>query len=396
MKRAEEIALLETCLESVKAGRPPATEQESLIPVEHYRDPERFLLERQVLFAEQLNVVGHACEVRRPGDFITREVSSQPVIVVRGDDGLLRAFLNVCRHRGAQVAREPRGHCKRFVCPYHAWTYRTDGTLAAARQGSGFPTLDQDESGLVALACHELAGLIWVCPDPARGDLDPGPGDRALAEELGSLLGRSTEAEGAVVFASAAKTYRANHKLIVDGGLESYHFKIAHRNTVAPFFADNVHHYASIGPHTRTVLPRVELIEAADAPRESWSIRKLAHLVYAIAPNATVLVQEGHFELIVSTARSVAETHIAIHTVVTAPGPDGFSDKAQAFWAANHAFTKATLEEDFVLAEQIQRGLQTGANTHFRFATFEGALTAWHRRLEERLTERRRNSSGRG
>ncbi|MBT8470439.1 MAG: hypothetical protein KJN97_16965, partial [Deltaproteobacteria bacterium] len=67
------------------------------------------------------------------------------------------------------------------------------------------------------------------------------------------------------------------------------------------------------------------------------------------------------------------------------PGPGGFSDKAKSFFAANSVFTKKTLEEDFEIAEQIQRGIQTGANEYFRFANFEGALTHWHERLNEQL-----------
>ena len=72
-------------------------------------------------------------------------------------------------------------------------------------------------------------------------------------------------------------------------------------------------------------------------------------------------------------------------TVAPDPGPDGFSEKASAFLAANHAFTKRTLNEDFELAEQIQRGVRTGVNEHFRFARFENALTEWHRRMDEKL-----------
>ncbi|MBT8453954.1 MAG: hypothetical protein KJO40_18475, partial [Deltaproteobacteria bacterium] len=72
-------------------------------------------------------------------------------------------------------------------------------------------------------------------------------------------------------------------------------------------------------------------------------------------------------------------------TVAPDPGPDGFSEKAKGFLAANSAFTRKTLEEDFEIAEQIQSGMRTGANEHFRFASFEGALTQWHRRLNEKL-----------
>ena len=96
-------------------------------------------------------------------------------------------------------------------------------------------------------------------------------------------------------------------------------------------------------------------------------------------------MQERHFELILTTPVSVEQTRIEIMTIAPKPGAAGYSEKAQAFLAANHAFTQKTLDEDFVIAEQIQRGMPSGANELFRFARFEAALSQWHRRLDERL-----------
>ena len=101
----------------------------------------RFELERDLVFRRSLNVVTLATKVASPGDFVTADVVGTPVVIVRGDDGELRAFLNVCRHRGATVETRAEGHCKRFVCPYHAWTYNTDGSLHKVRHPEGFPSL---------------------------------------------------------------------------------------------------------------------------------------------------------------------------------------------------------------------------------------------------------------
>ena len=90
-------------------------------------------------------------------------------------------------------------------------------------------------------------------------------------------------------------------------------------------------------------------------------------------------------ELIIMNPTAVDQTHVEIATVARASRPDGFSEKASMYLSANHAFTKKTLDEDFEIAEQIQRGIHTGVNAHFRFARFEGALTRWHRRLDEKL-----------
>jgi hypothetical protein len=122
-----------------------------------------------------------------------------------------------------------------------------------------------------------------------------------------------------------------------------------------------------------------------DRPDSEWDIRKHTHLLYALAPNASLLIQERHFELIITSPVAIDQSRIEIMTVAPKTSAEGYSDKAQGFLAANHAFTKKTLDEDFEIAEQIQRGMRSGANEHFRFARFEGALSEWHRRLDQRL-----------
>ena len=290
----------------------------------------------------------------------------------------------MCRHRGATVESRPAGHCKRFVCPYHAWVYDTDGRLAQVRQPDGFPTLDTASASLVKLPCIEAAGLIWVRPTPvADGEptVEFDAATRALVEEF-DRLGMTDS----VVFATDSKVWRANWKIIVDGGLESYHFRIAHRDTIGDFFPDNISTFEFVGDHVRTVLPRKSILELADQPRETWNIRDHTHLVYSLAPISSLLVQKSHYELLLMTPLSPTETRIDLMTVVPNPGLQGHRDNASKFWAANHELTKKTLYEDFEIGQQIQRGLTTGANEFFRFARFEGALKQWHQRFEQRLS----------
>jgi len=379
MKRAKEIELLSQSLELVQGKRPFVTDDETLIPVAHYIDESTFEQERD-LIRRSMNIVGHGSQIESPGDFITRDVVGSPVILVRDKDGTAKAFLNVCRHRGATVELRDAGNCRRFVCPYHGWTYGTDGSLVAVRHAEGFPTLDIENTSLVELRCFEAAGLLWVCPEPRNEGWTPDDATRAVIAELEGL-----GCADSTVFASEAKLWNANWKLIVDGGLESYHFRIAHRNTIAGFFPDNVSTFEFLGDHVRSVLPRTSILELAEQPESEWDIRKHTHLLYSLAPNASLLIQERHFELILSTPISADQTRIELMTVAPDPGPDGFSEKAKSFLAANCAFTRTTLEEDFEIAEQIQRGMRTRANEYFRFASFEGALTEWHRRLNEKL-----------
>ena len=381
MTRAEELDLMRECMTLIREKRPFSSGDETLVPVRNYLDPDRFRAEL-ALIRGSLNVVGHASQIPSPGDFITKDVVGAPVLIVRQQDGGARAFLNVCRHRGATVEQRTSGRCRRFVCPYHAWTYETDGSLAGVRHADGFPSLDVATTSLVELHCVEAGGLLWVCPVPDAAEPSLDDGTRAILDEL-EWLG----CPESVVFESETRLWNANWKLIVDGGLESYHFKIAHRNTISSFFADNASTYRFFGEHIRSVLPRLSIMELESRPESEWNIREHTHLLYSIAPNASILAQDRHVDLILSHPVAIDQTQLELMTVARPSGPDGFSEKAAAYLAANHAFTKKTLDEDFVLAEQIQRGMATGANEHFRFARFESALTEWHARLDERLRQ---------
>ena len=155
--------------------------------------------------------------------------------------------------------------------------------------------------------------------------------------------------------------------------------------TIAEFFPDNSSIFELVGDHVRTVLPKKSILELADQPKTEWRIRDHTHLVYALAPNATLLIQKGYYDLLIMTPLSPGQTQIDMLAVVPNPGPDGHSQKAHAFWEANHVVTDRTLSEDFEIAEQIQRGIHTGANSHFRLAGFEGALKQWHDRLDKAL-----------
>lgn len=362
------------------ATRRPLAGAEVHVPVERYTDPVRFERERAVVFRAAPNLVAHASELPQPGSFVTRDVVGTPVIVARGDDGVVRALVNVCRHRGATVEARPAGACKRFVCPYHAWSYAPDGALVHVRHAEGFPTLDVADSGLARLPCFEAGGLVWVVPDigsPVTA-LDA-PTTQVLADIEGLLGGELA------VFAAEERVWQANWKLVVDGSLESYHFKIAHRRTIGPAFADTASTHAFVGEHVRLVLPRASAEGIDDIAPDERRLVRHANVLYVMAPNVSVLVQDGHCVLVVMTPEAVDRTRIRLVTVGRAPGPEGHSDGTRRFLAANHAITVAALDEDFGLAEQIQRGITTGVNRSFRFGRFEAALGEWHARLDARL-----------
>ncbi|WP_159060365.1 aromatic ring-hydroxylating oxygenase subunit alpha, partial [Streptomyces griseoruber] len=139
----------------------------SLIPTlagEYYTDPGIFAREQERVFEAMWFCVARACELDKPGAFRTYQVGRESVLVSRARDNSVRAFLNICRHRGAKLCTEESGEVKRaFQCPYHAWTYGLDGKLVAAPNLTSMPDIDRTAYGLINVHVREWLGYVWVC-----------------------------------------------------------------------------------------------------------------------------------------------------------------------------------------------------------------------------------------
>ncbi|MBS0377132.1 MAG: aromatic ring-hydroxylating dioxygenase subunit alpha [Proteobacteria bacterium] len=181
---------------------------------EFYTDEAIFALDMDLVFYKEWLFAGHTCELPGTGSYFTLQIGDYPVVVVRGADGVVRAFINSCRHRGARVCPDARGQAPRLVCPYHQWTYGLDGRLFAARKmGEGF---DRSNYGLRAVHCNTVAGYVFVClaevpPDfaPARRQLEP-------------FLAPHRLDEAKVAFTSTI-VEEGNWKLVWENNRECYH-----------------------------------------------------------------------------------------------------------------------------------------------------------------------------
>jgi choline monooxygenase len=186
-----------------------------------YVDPDGMAREQAAIFARSWQLAGHVSDLAEPGRFVAVQVGAESALVVRGEDGELRAFRNVCRHRAARL-REGRGDCGKAIrCPYHGWTYRTDGRLIGVPEGRGFAGLDKDQLGLMPARAETFAGFVFV-----NLDLDAQP----LGEQLGGLAERLAPygIERLTRFSESSSSQPANWKIVADNYLEGYHVPIAH------------------------------------------------------------------------------------------------------------------------------------------------------------------------
>lgn len=368
MERQTEYELIDELLALKQAGMPflDATQEQN--PVAHYFDEDRFAAETDALFRALPMIAAHASELPKAGSFLRREIGGRSVLLTRDADRQIHAFLNVCRHRGTRLVDAEAGCAKRFSCPYHAWTYGSNGALLAAPHfETGFPDSDKAKLGLTRLPVLEKFGFVWViaAPDSKANIADYFAG---LGAELDALA-----IDDMVIAEQTNERRKANWKILIEGGIEAYHFKIAHRSTIGPYFEDNLSTYRCFGPHMRSVLARNTVAGLADAPRDTWRLRDHANLLYTLFPTSTFLVQQDHIVWVSQMPVSAGETDIRLATLV----PQARRDEKQ-YWARNHAITTTTLDEDFAIGESIQSALASGANEQMTFGRYEGALARFN------------------
>lgn len=201
------------------------------MPREVYVDPAVLDVERDQIFARHWNCVGRASRLANPGDYIVRDVAGESIIVVRDRSGELRALFNVCRHRGTRICRETSGQFSETIqCPYHAWTYTTDGRLIGAPHMQDVEGFDKRDYPLHAAAVAEWEGFVFV--NVAR---DPLPFDDWFAPMLGRLARYGIA--NLEVGHSVTYDVRANWKLVFQNYSECLHCPMIHPqlSTVLPY-----------------------------------------------------------------------------------------------------------------------------------------------------------------
>lgn len=247
-----------------------------------YFNKELLEIEKDQLFRRCWQLVGHVSDLPEAGDYLTLDVVGERAIAVRGKDGLVRCFHNVCRHRGSRVVADQQGHCKAaIVCPFHGWTYNFDGTLRGVPKARSLPKLDPKEHGLVPLECEIWEGLIFVRFLPGE---QPSVAELMAPHQAEVAAYRAAEMQPLTGF--QAEEMAVNWKAVRDVDNEGYHVPIAHpslQDLYGRSYEDEVHYYGtsrSFAPfnthdaklwsvrHYRKILPKVEHLPESN--RRAW------------------------------------------------------------------------------------------------------------------------------
>jgi choline monooxygenase len=352
-------------------------------PVENYLDPSRFTEELSLLRAMP-SVFVPSATIPNPGDHVERTAFGVPLFAVRGRDRRARVFRNTCRHRGFALV-EGAGCSHAFVCRYHGWTYRLDGSLAHVPHDDAFPDLDPATRGLVEVSSREVDGLIVIGPlDP----VDTGP-QTWVDEAMGWLTDGSPWRDKLVpaerlVFVES--TLRAiNWKVLVEQFLEGYHIRSTHQDTFFPLQYDDLNVVETFGPNSRITFPYGNIERLRDRPVSTWTVGARVTYLYQLFPNVMLATFPDLISVVSIDPVDIDHSTVTVYSMVTPDVAERESLDAQSNLAGEGSFIGRGLVEDNEMSAGVQRGLRAGANEFVEFGRHESAAGHFHATLDERL-----------
>jgi len=388
MKQEEQVLQGKKLLEMQRSATTALVPTVYRNPTSDYTCPRQAAKERDVLFRRYPILFGLSSRVARPGDYLTDDHTGVPILIARGKDGVLRAFVNFCRHRGARVAQDADCAAKSFTCPYHGWVYGLDGKLVGRPNDAAFDGADKASHGLVPLPVFERHGMIWVVPSPdVKVDIDGHVGP--LADELANY-----DFGGYHHYETRELQQATNWKLVVDTFLESYHVRHLHRRTVAALLCSDLATYDDYGLHQRMIVARHTIDELRSQPEKDWNLVRYTAVVYVLFPNTVFIMQGDHAEIwhIFPDGEHVDRARIFISLYTPEPA---VTDSARRHWDANLDILMAAVrDEDFPLSRNVQKCLGTGVPEDFVFGRNEPSLQHYHRRIVEALRLERGQRAG--
>ena len=338
-------------------------------PVENYHSQERFDAEIALLRRRPVPFCPSA-GLPETGSYIARKAAGTPLVVVRGRDGKVRAFINACRHRGMQVA-SGSGCSRAFACPYHAWTYDLEGKLKAIRGPEAFPEVNIEDHGLTEVSAQEKGGIVYVMQE---GEIN--------SQMLENNLDYFTPEQE--MFQEAEATNRANWKLITETLLEGYHIKSLHKTTFYPYGLDNVNLVETYGANARVTFPFRRIEKLRGIPSDERRADAMLTTVNHVFPNASISALSKHSNLTIMEPLSPNSTQMVIYLMTARLATENSISIEDAKRDAIFV-NESGQDEDLAAACSIQETVTAQGNSHLTFGLFEKAIVNFHSNLAASL-----------
>jgi phenylpropionate dioxygenase-like ring-hydroxylating dioxygenase large terminal subunit len=371
MEKAKRIAIAKDVLKLVEQGQPEYGEESWEADIGRFVDKDRFELEKRKLFWERPQLIALTADLPNPGDYYATDIAGKPILIVRNKDGEAKAFLNACRHRGVKLA-EGCGHGNGFTCPYHGWTYNTDGALISIPSRQSFEP--EQLRGLIALPIAEGMGMILVHADP-EGHLD-------FDEFFGPMKAYLEDFD--IPDYELLSEYRApariNWKHAVDGGLEAYHVPFLHQNTFGTSGLSQLLH-RQFGDHHALIAPRPDILKLKDMPESEWPHSCYFTSTNSVFPNTVI----GGGDPVLFFQRSEPNTDdpgVCDYIFRLYGRKNATPEERARHLAGVDFFMKVSLEEDLPVQRSSQIMMEEGAVPSVLFGKREINLTRMHKHYD--------------
>ena len=364
----------------------PADLSAQSLPAWIYRDAEFFEREQQAIFRSAWQLVCHLSDIPRPGDFHTLELLGEPLVVLRAEDGTVRAYHNVCRHRAARLLDGPSGHCgRRITCPYHAWTYGLDGRLIGVPNRDSFTGLNTARHGLVPLEHEVFMGFIFVRFAPGL------PSVREMAAPYARELAAYRFEELLPLGRVTLRPRSVNWKNVADNFSDGLHINVAHPGLTRLFGR-------GYGIESRPWIDKM-WGTLRDTPSSNWSERlyqrvlpEVPHLqperqrlwtYFKLWPNVAFDIYPDQIDFMQFLPVSATETVIREIAYVH---PDARREMRAARYL-NWRINRRVSLEDKALIERVQAGMASSSYSCGPLGEGEVCLRSFARRLRALIPE---------
>lgn len=351
-----------------------------------YHSPALLELEKEQVFRNHWQIVGHVSDVPEPGDYLTMDVVGERALIVRGRDGVVRAFHNMCRHRGSRVVADSQGSCKgALVCPFHGWVYNLDGTLRGAARPLTFPELDKVEFGLKPIDLEIWMGFIFVRfrpgPQPSVADLMCSIEREISHYRIGDMVPS---------WGIWTQTSQVNWKSVRDVDNEGYHVAMAHPALQdlygatyfdEPFVNGVSRSWATYNPHAGRRWSVRNYVRIAPRPPHLPEELRTAWVYYGLFPNAVIAVTPETAQFYQEFPLSTGETMLrgAIYRYA-----DESREQAAARYLA-FRIDRDTMAEDVRLSEWSNESMLSNAFEGFYLSDLEYGVRTHHDHLRRML-----------
>ncbi|MDR3665091.1 MAG: SRPBCC family protein [Mycobacterium sp.] len=332
-------------------------DRELRVPLHYYRDPKITEVEESQILRQVPLAIVPSAQVPNVNDYVVRSVLGDSLLVTRDRDGISHVFLNYCRHRGAMPACGS-GNASRFVCPYHAWSYKNTGELFVVPGAAGFDSMDKVDYGLVELPSQERHGFIWaVLTAGAAIDVDAHLGTVGPELELMNYAGYGYHDQ---------KEFQSDvsWKGALEAFAEGYHFPFVHgQSVIGQNTVPNTGVYDEYGKHHRIGFPFSWITNLADDESGSWDPHQNMGVIYWIYPNLILANSPVGVEII-DILPAGEPTRCAVRHSWMARVPATSDDMVAGYDAVFEAVHAAVRDEDFAMLPQCGEGVRRGQHDH--------------------------------